>query len=48
MKSLNEANNFEDYKRLLIELKLNLNISKNPNQEYTFSLNPKTYEMLEK
>src|SRR5699024_7637564 len=48
MKSLNEVNNFEDYERLLIELNSNLNISKNSNKEYTFSLSPRTYKMLEK
>lgn len=48
MKSLNEVNNFEDYERLLIELNSNLNISKNPNKEYTFNLSPRTYKMLEK
>jgi len=48
MKSLNEVNNFEDYETLLIELNSNLNISKNPNKEYTFSLSPRTYKMLEK
>src|SRR5699024_10826824 len=48
MKSLNEVNNFEDYERLLIELNSNLNISMNPNKEYTFSLSPITYKMLEK
>lgn len=48
MKSLNEVNNFEDYERLLIELNSNLNINKNPNKEYTFSLSPRTYKMLEK
>src|SRR5699024_3325339 len=48
MKSLNEVNNFEDYEKLLIELNSNLNINKNPNKEYTFSLSPRTYKMLEK
>ena len=41
MKSLNEVNNFEDYERLLIELNSNLNINKNSNEEYTFSLKSK-------
>ncbi|MGH2109475.1 ParA family protein [Aerococcus urinaeequi] len=48
MKSLNEVNNFEDYERLLIELNSKLNISKNSNKEYTFSLSPRTYKLLEK
>src|SRR5699024_1695237 len=48
MKSLDEVNNFEEYERLLIELNSNLNINKNPNKEYTFSLSPRTYKMLEK
>lgn len=48
MKSLNEVSSFEDYERLLIELNSNLNINKNPNKEYTFSLSSRTYKMLEK
>ena len=48
MKSLNEGHNFEDYERLLIELISKLNINKNSNKEYTFSLSPRTYKMLEK
>ena len=48
MKSLNEGHYFEDYERLLIELNSNLNINKNSNEEYTFSLSPRTYKMLEK
>jgi len=48
MKSLKEGHNFEDYERLLIELNSKLNINKNSNKEYTFSLSPRTYKMLEK
>jgi len=48
MKSLNEVSSFKDYERLLIELNSNLNINKNSNEEYTFSLSPRTYKMLEK
>lgn len=48
MNSLNEGHNFEDYERLLIELNSKLNINKNSNREYTFSLSPRTYKMLEK
>lgn len=48
MDSLSEVNNFEDYERLLIELNSNLSLNKNPNKDYTFNLNERTYKTLKK
>lgn len=48
MSSLNEVSNFKDYEKLLIELNSDLSMNKNLNKEYTFSLNQRTYKMLDR